>query len=322
MIVITGATGLLGSVLAHHLISANVAVTGLCRTMPTGGLPIKWVEGDVTDVHSLIKCFEGASCVVHGAALVSFAFRNRSKMFHVNVEGTANVVNACLQAKVKRLVHISSIAALGKPVNQKVINEGTPWTEERKVSPYGKSKYLAELEVLRGEAEGLSVAIVSPSVILSNGNSHRSSGKIIEYVFNERAFYTDGQLNYVDARDVAAMVLYLCENHLLNGRYIANAGAISLQDFIGLLAKRLNKKPPYIKISAPVVRLAAVFEWIRCSITGQEPLITEETVRFAQQDVVYSNQKACMDLGMSFRELSDTIEWSCKALLEGMEPKV
>lgn len=324
MIVITGATGLLGSITVDYFVSKQIPVTGLFRnTQPKNNHElVTWKEADVNDMTGLIKCFEGATCVVHGAALVSFAKRNREKMFRVNVEGTANVVNACLQAKVKRLVHISSIAAIGKPAHQTEINEGVTWKSENNHSNYGLSKYLAECEVFRGEAEGLSVALVNPSVIIAAGNTDRSSGKMIQYAFDESPYYTQGQINYVDARDVAKIVHHLCENHQQTGRFIANAGTISLKGLLDLLAKRLNKRPPYIKVSSTIARIAAALEWIRCTITNSEPLITMETVRFSKQNFIYSNKKVVEELGIGFLSLEDSIEWSCDYFLEIQKPKV
>ncbi len=316
MVVITGATGLLGSILIDHFTSRKVPVTALYRTSPPAErASVRWMEGDVTDIHALTKAFEGARCVVHAAALVSFAQRNKNKMFHVNVDGTANVVNACLRAGVKRLVHISSVAALGKPANQKVIDEETPWPGSVKPSNYGQSKYLAELEAFRGEAEGLSVAMVNPSIILAAGHADRSSGKIFQYIYDGRPFYSDGQLNYVDARDVAEMIYRLYENDSVKGRFIASAGTIPWKMLFGKIAKRFDKKPPSIKISPTLAQWAAGVEWLRSSLTGREPLITKETARIARQRITYSNQKACNELAMTFRDLDNTLDWCCSHFL-------
>jgi dihydroflavonol-4-reductase len=315
MVVVTGATGLLGSVLIDHFVSRKISVTGLHRNPSMTNTPsVKWLEADVTDVHALTKSFEGARCVVHAAAIVSFAKRNKSKMFHVNVDGTANVVNACLRAGVTRLIHISSVAALGKPTNQKIVDEKAPWTESGNTSNYGQSKYLAELEVFRGAAEGLSVAVINPSIILAAGSTHRSSGKIFQYVYDERPFYSEGRVNFVDARDVAEMVFRLYENESISGQFVANAGTTSWKNLFDRIASRLEKRPPPFKISPAVARMAAAVDWLRSSLTGQEPLITKETTSIALQDITYSNKKACDELAMNFRTLDSTLDWCCSHL--------
>jgi dihydroflavonol-4-reductase len=291
MVIVTGASGLLGSIIAEHFASNKIEVTGLYNETKPTQPGINWVQCNVTDAPSLNKIFAGASCVIHAAAIVSFAQKQKQRMHLVNVEGTANVVNACLTNGVKKLIHISSVAAIGKPVNKTIIDEKTPWTHAGKPSNYGESKHLAELEVFRGEAEDLSVATINPSIILAAGNHHRSSGKIIQYVQDERPFYVDGYLNYVDARDVAEMVWSLYHREKISGRYIASAGTVS----------------------PTMARVAAAVEWFRSSISGSEPLITKETAKIARQKITYSNQRATNDLGIQFRPLQDTLDWCCQS---------
>jgi dihydroflavonol-4-reductase len=311
MVVITGASGLLGSILAETFASRNISVTGLYNQSKPKNPSINWVPCDVTDSPTLVKIVEWAECVIHAAAIVSFAQKQKEKMFAINVEGTANVVNACLATGVKRLIHISSVAAIGKPANEYLISEKTTWSHASKPSNYGQSKYMGELEAFRGEAEGLSVAAVNPSIILAAGNTHRSSGKIIQYVQDERPFYVDGYLNYVDARDVAEMVWHLYKNPEVKGRYIASAGTVSWLELFSEIGNRLGKKAPSIKVSPTMARMAAAVEWIRSSISGSEPLITKETAKLAQQKITYSSDRAMKDLGIKFRPLSDTLNWCC-----------
>lgn len=313
MVLITGASGLLGSVIAENFASRNISVTGLYNQSKPANSLVNWVQCDVTDYPTLVKIFEGVECVIHVAAIVSFAQKQKEKIFSINVEGTANVVNACLATGVKRLVHISSVAAIGKPANESILSEKTTWSHASKPSNYGQSKYLAELEAFRGEAEGLSVAAVNPSIILAAGNTHRSSGKIIQYVQDEHSFYVDGYINYVDARDVAEMVWQLYKNPQARGRYIASAGTVAWRDLFSEIGSRLGKKPPSIKVSPAMARVAALVEWIRSTLTGTEPLITKETAKIARQKITYSNDRAVKDLGIKFRPLSDTLDWCCGA---------
>lgn len=312
MVVITGASGLLGSILADIFITRNIPVVGLYNHAKPSSPNINWIQCNVTDAPTLFKILQGADCVIHAAAIVSFAKKNKEKMLAVNVEGTANVVNACLANNVKRLIHISSVAAIGKPMKENIVTEKTAWAHASKPSNYGESKYLAELEVFRGEAEGLSVATVNPSIILAAGNNHRSSGKIIQYVRDEKPFYVDGYLNYVDARDVAEMVWQLYKKREARGRYIASAGTVGWLELFSEIGKRLGKKPPSIRVSPTMARLAAAIEWLRSSISGSEPLVTKETAKIARQKITYSNERSVKDLGIQFRPLQDTLDWCCK----------
>lgn len=312
MVIITGASGLLGSIIADTFASRNIPVTGLYNQAKPAHPVIHWVQCDVTDSPTLHKLFNGATCVIHVAAVVSFAQKQKEKMFAVNVEGTANVVNACLAAGVQRLIHISSVAAIGKPANETTLSEKTAWSHASKPSNYGQSKYMAELEVFRGEAEGLSVAAINPSIILAAGNTNRSSGKIIQYVQDERKFYVDGYLNYVDARDVAEMAWQLYQHPEHKGRYIASAGTVSWRELFDGLGSRLGKKPPSIKVSPTMARVAAAVEWIRSTVSGSEPLITKETAKIARQKITYSNERAIKELGIQFRPLAETLDWCCQ----------
>ena len=312
MVIITGASGLLGGIIAQTFISRNIPVTGLYNDTKPNSSNINWVQCNITDAPTLLKIFEGAECVIHAAAIVSFAQKNKEKMLAVNVDGTANVVNVCLATRVKRLIHISSVAAIGKPAKENMVTEKTPWTHASKPSNYGESKYLAELEVFRGEAEGLSVAVVNPSIILAKGNNHRSSGKIIQYVQDERKFYVDGYLNYIDARDVAEMIWQLYKNREAKGRYIASAGTVGWQGLFAEIGRRLGKKPPTIKVSPTMARVAAAVEWLRSSLSGSEPLVTKETAKIARQKITYSNERAVSDLGIHFKSLQDTLDWCCE----------
>jgi nucleoside-diphosphate-sugar epimerase len=313
MVVITGASGLLGLTLVDHFSKRNIPVTALYRKSKQSTHDnVTWVECDVTDINSLTQIFTGASCVVHAAALVSFARKHKDKMFQTNVEGTANVVNACLKAGVKRLIHVSSVAALGKSLNQNIVTEDSPWPGTYTPSNYGLTKYLAELEVYRGEAEGISVAMVNPSIILSSTDLKQSSGQIFQYLKNGGAFYTDGHINYVDARDVAEAVYRLYENSSIRGRYILNSGTISWKFFFEKVSDKLGRKPPYIRVPPHVTLLAAAVEMIRSIIMGSEPIVTRETANLARQYVSYSNEKAVSQLAMVFKELDETLNWCCK----------
>jgi dihydroflavonol-4-reductase len=313
MVIVTGASGLLGSIIVEHFASRKITVTGLYNETKPTQASVNWVQCNVTDAPSLNKIFSGAECVIHTAAVVSFAQKQKQRMHLVNVEGTANIVNTCLTNGVKKLIHISSVAAIGKPASQTIIDEKTPWTHAGKPSNYGESKHLAELEVFRGEAEGLSVATINPSIILAAGNHHRSSGKIIQYVQDERPFYVDGYLNYVDARDVAEMAWSLYQREKISGRYIASAGTVTWKELFSEIGQRLGKKPPHIKVSPTMARVAAAVEWFRSSISGSEPLVTKETAKIARQKITYSNQRATNDLGIQFRPLRDTLDWCCQS---------
>ncbi len=318
MIAITGANGLLGSYLLEKFVDAKIPVIGIKReTSDLSKLSeriknIEWRNADVIDNQSLLTAFENIDCVIHTAALVSFDPRDRKRLFEINVKGTRNVVNACLAAKVQRLIHISSVAALGRKKNQPKITETTTWIKSSLNSDYAESKYLAELEVYRGQEEGLSIAIVNPSVILAPDLQLRSSAQIFKYVIEERKFFIDSHVNYVDARDVSEMVLTIFKKEIEGEKFIASAGQVQLKKLLDLIASRLAKKAPYIKVPPTLLTLAAWAEELRCRITRSRALISRQTIRASQENFIYENSKSISHLQHQYQSLAETLDWCCR----------
>ena len=233
MIAVTGATGLLGSFILRKLAEEKMPVVALKRKGSSMTLAkdisVTWREADVLDPVSLIEAFEGVTTVIHAAAFVSFNPRHQKKIADTNIEGTRHVVNTCLALNVRSLIHISSVAALGRQKGVPHLDENSKWVPGALNTHYAESKYLAELEVWRGMEEGLKAAIVNPSVILAPAKTAQSSARIFDYVRKEGKFFTKGQLNYVDVRDVAEMVWRIHRHEITGERFIANGGHVSMR---------------------------------------------------------------------------------------------
>jgi dihydroflavonol-4-reductase len=320
MVAITGSAGLLGVHITERLLIDSVPVIALHRpdhhlSLPTG--VIKRVA-DVTDQVSLREGFEGATTVIHAAAFVSFNPRWRKKIFAANVEGTRNAVNTCLQLGIKNFIYISSVAALGR-TSKGTITEESKWTGAYSTD-YAESKYLAELEVYRGAEEGLNVSIVNPSVILSAAQPSRSSATLFDYVWNEGSYYTNGSLNYVDARDVAEAVAQLYKTPRPGEKFILSAGSLSYKDFFSIVAERLHKKPPSIKVSNTLSFWAGWAEEVRAFLLNKEPIVTRQSARMAIQSFQYENRKTVDTLGIRFKSLEQTLEWCCEEYLRNVKP--
>ncbi len=317
MVAITGANGLLGNFIFNKFISEKIPVTGLKRTQSdTSRLNSQlredeWREVDITNSLSLTEAFKNTDTVIHTAAIVSFDPRAKEKIFQTNVIGTQNVVNACLALGIPRLIFISSVAALGRKKGINEINEETKWADSDLNSDYAKSKYLAELEVYRGQEEGLSISIINPSVILSTTDPNKSSAQIFKYVHEERLFYADGNINYVDVRDVADLVHKVYKNPTSGEKYIANSGCIELKELMAKIAVRLGKKEPSIKINPRLLQAAAWLEEMRCKLSGSEVLISRQSVKIPRERFIYQNQKSLNRLNMAYRSLDETLDWCC-----------
>ena len=322
MVAITGANGLLGSYLLQKFEAEKITILGIKREssnltkLPIHLQKIEWRNADVRDSDSLLTAFEGVDCVIHAAAFVSFDPRDRKRLFEINVEGTRNVVNACLALKIPRLIHISSVAALGRQKNRNTISEKNTWVKSSLNSDYAESKYLAELEVYRGQEEGLSVSLVNPSVILAPDRQLRSSAQIFKYVMDERKFFIERQLNYVDVRDVSESVWQTYSKKISGEKFIANAGPVQLKYLLDEIASRLGKKAPFIKINPTLVTLAAWIEELRCRLNGSRAVISRQSIRSSQENFVYENSKSIFQLPLQYHSLAETLDWCCKELAD------
>jgi dihydroflavonol-4-reductase len=325
-VLITGANGLVGSATARRFVEAGFDVSALCRTDSDLSLlkdilpKITILEGDVLDIHSLEKAFENQDYVVHTAAIVSFVPKDRNRMFKVNVEGTANVVNVCLEKKINKLCHISSIAALGRTTSASekilggIIDENQKWEDSPLNSNYAKSKYEAELEVWRGEAEGLDVVVVNPSIILGEGDWHKSSTQLFKYVYEGHKYYTNGNLNYVDVNDVVEAIFNLTTSEIKNERFILNGGTITYKDFFDKIGAVFNKKPPAKTLSPFFIGILWRLEALRSFFTKKAPLITKETAKNSRTKFAYKNEKIRKSIGFEFTNLDVTIQRVCDFL--------
>lgn len=327
MIAVTGGNGMLGSYIIRKLVEEGRPVVALKRKGSDTSLlsdlsdKITWRDADVSDVVALEDALQGATHVVHAAAIVSFNPRRAAQVMDINVIGTRNVVNACLDNHVKRLVHISSVAALGRQKGQSLIDENNKWSDSSVNSVYGESKYLAELEVVRGQEEGLSTVMINPSIILAPADWTKSSAKLFKYVWDEKKFYIDAYMNYIDVRDVAAIVSRMLDAPYEGERFIASAGKITFHEFFTKVASLMKKKAPSISPPVGMLNLVARLESVRTWFTGTEPLVTRETVRLAGTEFLYNNQKVRKELDFEFQPIDKTLHWCCQYYIDIMNGK-
>lgn len=327
MIAVTGANGLLGSFIIRKLIDEKESFIALKRKGSDLSLledvkdKITWKDADVVDPVSLNEAMQNVTAVIHAAAMVSFNPGFARKISEVNIAGTRNVVNACLVNNVKRLVYVSSVAALGRLKGQDTIDENNKWTDSSLNSHYAESKYLGELEVFRGQEEGLSTLIINPSVILAPADWTKSSAKVFKYIWDERPFYIEGCLNYVDVRDVAQVTHKLLKSPLQSDRFIINSGSISFKEFFSAIASRFRKKTPGIRVGEFFLPILARIENLRSRIKRSEPLITRETARLAGTRFLYRNEKIKKQLNFEFKSIDETLNWCCGYYLDKVQPK-
>ncbi len=312
MIFVTGASGLVGSHLIQSLLAKGKKVRALYRqAVPVfaGSEQCEWIKGDILDPIGLTAALEGVEYVYHCAAIVSFAPGAAAKMLHSNVEGTANVVNACLVQAVKKLIFVSSVAALGRIRENEAINESMHWTPATSNSVYGQSKYLAELEVWRAMEEGLPMAIVNPVIILGAGDWNNGSSGIFKSAYNEFPWYTGGMSGFVDVLDVVDAMQLLMESNITGQRYVLSAENLPYRTIFNTIAAAFNKRPPSKKVTPLLANIVWRLEAIKGFFTGKAPLLTKETAATAQATVRFDNQKFLNAFpSFQYRKVEDTIK--------------
>jgi len=324
MILVTGGTGLVGSYLLFELARKGHKVRALLRpgkkpyeTSKIFGClaedntslmdQVEWVEGDVLDPFSLQQAMQGVEYVYHCAAVISFDPRELKKMLEVNVEGTANIVNACLENGIKKLCHVSSIAALGQAEKGEMTDENAKWKTSKLNSEYAISKYGGEREVWRGMEEGLNIVIVNPSVIIGAGCHQKATNKLFHSIKNFLPFYTSGVNGYVDVRDVVQAMIMLMESDISGERFVLNSENLSLQDFFIKAADILGKPHPRILLSSPVLSTIAWIDELRGRISGNRPLLTRENARAASAKSYYSADKFISAFSFTFVPMNESI---------------
>ncbi|MGI8950750.1 MAG: NAD-dependent epimerase/dehydratase family protein [Chitinophagaceae bacterium] len=318
MILVTGGTGLVGSHLIKTLIQQNKIVKALYRfAIPQfdEAKKVEWIKGDILDPISLENALQNVQQVYHCAGLVSFHPKNKKELFQINVEGTANVVNASVNANVKKLLFVSSASALEKNRKKETINESMNWSQKTNNSEYGKSKYLAEMEVWRGIGEGLNAVIINPVIILGAYNWNKGSSAIFKSVYNEFPWYTEGVNGFVDVQDVVNAMIILMESEITGQRFIISAESISYKNLFDKIALSFSKNPPHKKVNHTLAEIIWRIEAVKSKLTNKKTLLTKETAQTAQNKFFFDNTKLLKAFpSFSYTPLQQSVNRICKEL--------
>ena len=322
-VLVTGGTGFLGAYVIRELLDKGYAVRAIRRgnTLPAF-IPAhrlqqaQWIAGDVLDVSGLEEAMEGVDGVIHTAAMVSFSGRDRSELFRVNVEGTANVVNAALTQNVRRFVHVSSVAALGRSGQGETVTEKKSWEESKYNTSYAISKFRGEVEVWRGIGEGLPAVVVNPSTILGYGNWNSSSCALFRSAFREFPWYTEGVNGFVDVTDTARAIVCLLESDIVAERYILSGDNWTFRRLFETIATGFGKKPPSREATPFIAGIAWRTARLKSLFSGQPGILTRESARIARTSTYFDNSKILAQVpGFRFTPLEETIRQACSAYL-------
>lgn len=319
MVLVTGATGFLGATLTQQLLQQGKTVRALKRAQSIIPAPLKdlsnlhWVVCDINDAEDLAEAMHDVTEVYHCAAFISFDPKDKKKLFAVNIHGTANVVDLCLENGI-RLLHVSSVAALGDAKPGEKITEKDKWEFDAKAHSYGISKYEGEMEVWRGIAEGLDAVIVNPSVIIGAGAGFEGSGAIFKLVKNGLKFYTNGATGLVDVDDVAKAMIALMDSKVTGERFIVSADDLNYKDFFEQIANGFKVKAPTIEAKPWMLGLAWRGAKLIALFTGKTPALTKDAARSSFNHSYYSNAKLRKAIAIDFKPIAESIAKICTAL--------
>jgi dihydroflavonol-4-reductase len=327
-ILVTGGSGFIGAYIIKELVEKGYAVRAMRHSKAAPffipahiNAKVEWVMGDVLDVVSLNEAMNGIDAVIHAAAKVSFHDSERRTLNKINIDGTANVVNIALENNIRRFVHISSVAAIGRTVTGETVTEEKKWLPGKWHTTYAISKYHAEVEVWRGAAEGLNSVIVNPSTVLGYGDWNMSSCAIFKSVYNEFPWFTKGINGFVAVADVAKATVLLMESEHSNERFIVNGDNWSFQQLFNTIADGFGKKHPHKEATPSMGSIAWRIEKLKSLFSGKKPLLTRESARVAQSITYFDNSKLLKALpGFSFTPLEKAIKKDCEQYLANRQP--
>lgn len=321
-ILVTGATGFVGAEIVKQLIQQGEKVKALKRSNSNTTFlkdfegQFEWVVGDVLDIPSLELAFEDVAYVYHSAAMISFDPAQKYRMFKVNIEGTANMVNMSLSRKVKKFLHVSSISSFGRYEMKEEITEETKWVDNPENTNYAIAKHRSELEVWRAGEEGLNMVITNPSTILGFGDWTQGSSQIFKNVHDEISFYPTGINGFVGLEDVARACIALMKSDISGERFIVSGENLSFKELFRMIAENFGKKVPSKPISPFIQAIGWRFYWLKSKLLGQQPLVTKETALYTSRDYIYQNDKIKKALNFDFEPITKVVKRTCKKYQE------
>lgn len=328
MILLTGATGLVGGHLLWYLLQENEKIVAIKRkTSDTKILErifgfygadsakylekIEWRIADVLDKASLNKAMTDIDTVYHCAAVVSLGMGSQ-QLIDTNVQGTQNIVDAAMEKGVKAFCMVSSIAACGKSRNKQLVDENTEREENAQIAAYAQSKYLSEKVVWEAMGKGLNACIVNPGVILGFSGTQSGSSQLFAQVRKGLPFYTSGGSGYIDVQDVVKAMILLVHAEKFGERYILVAENNSNKEILTWMARGFAKNSPFILIPRAVLLLVGTLLQEISKITNKAPLLDKKMARSATNREFYSSEKFVKTFGYKFNSIENCINSVCK----------
>ncbi|MGC8802845.1 MAG: NAD-dependent epimerase/dehydratase family protein [Bacteroidales bacterium] len=324
MVIVTGATGLVGSHVLLELCSKGKRVKAIVRNKANirqvetifryyAADPerllcfIEWVEADVSDYARIFEIIDKDDEVFHCAAKVAFSRREKQKVVEINIGGTANIVNACLEKGARKLCHVSSVAAIGRAEHGFPADESCIWDSMQRHTVYALSKFHSEMEVWRGIEEGLQAVIVNPSIIIGPTLNITGTGALLNAVKQGLKFYPPGSMGFVDVRDVARVMVSLMDSNIAGERFILNSENLSYQRFLTMVANEFQKPAPSIPLKRWMAHVAVVASAALSILQRKPSSLTREIIQSAFAHDSFSAAKVMEKLQYRFIPISDAL---------------
>jgi len=327
MILVTGGTGLVGAHLLYHLLKNDEKIRAIYRskekikavekvfsyyTEDTSLIEkIEWFKADITDIPAMIPAFVGVEKVYHCAAFISFNPKDYKEMRKVNIHGTAIIVNLSIDAKIKKLCFVGSIASVGDSLNGGLITEENEWNKELDNSGYSITKFGAEMEVWRASQEDVEVVIVNPGVILGSGFWTSGSGKLFRQVKNGFKYYTEGITGFVGVKDVVKIMVLLMNSDVKNERFILVSENKTYKEVFFLIADAFGVKRPSKKIKAWQTNMFWRISSVLAVFTKKPPLLSKYSAKSAHEISKYSSEKIKEKINFQFEEIQIVVKDVC-----------
>jgi dihydroflavonol-4-reductase len=312
-VLVTGATGFVGSNLAAALAARGDRVRVLRRTTSQlkalGDVPVEYAVGDILDPDSLLVAMQGRELVFHVAAMSQYWRSSKETVYQVNVEGTRNVMRAALAAGVQRVVHTSSVAALGYPPRGSMADESQDFPSELRWWPYGHSKHLAELEVQNAVERGLPAVIVNPTIIIGPRDVNFISGSLIRASARGQLWVVPpGGSNLIHVDDVVAGHLAAAEKGRVGERYILGGENLSHWNAAVTIAAVTGGARPRLVLPrwtlSPLARIIDTFN----ALSPWPPLVAGEQILLGGETFYVDNSKAVREFGLPQTPLRQAAE--------------
>lgn len=335
MILMSGATGFLGSYLLFRLVKEGHKVRAIKRTSSNFNQVklafdfwnmgffksfdqynqlIEWVDADITEVADLALHFEGVEEIFHLSAVVSFQGKDKDAVMEANLGATKNMVNLALSKNIEKFHFVSSIASLGRATKE-FVDENDFIAQKSYSSIYAVSKYMSELEVWRAYSEGLMGVIVNPGVVIGSAVEENEVTRIFRLLQKGFNYYTSGVNGYVDVRDVADFLYELSrKEEKYNERYVLVSENISYKDLFSYVDKGFGIQKAKKEANYKLSYLVSVVDRIRAFITRSNPIITPELLKLATSKFYYNNSKAKKALNKEFISIAESVSDTCNYL--------